>query len=293
MSQSAPGVNRLKPLPQGRAVAVGAPAADGLATSGTSKRMSGTADIQVIARAADVLDALAGSSEGLSLAQIAQRVRLSRSTVHRIVLALIRQDFIRASDAGYRLGPALLRLADASRSSFQTDLQPHLVDLSQALQETVDLSVLTDQKMTFVYQVVAPRRLRAVSGIGISFPLHCTANGKAVLAALPPSSLDLLLPEKLQRFTSATHSQRESLLEELELIRSQGVAFDREEHTVGICAAGVALRSPDGEWHAVSTPLPAQRFYGQEDRLASALLSSCRKMVAVDGDAAEPARRHR
>ncbi len=259
----------------------------------TEGRANGTVDIQSVARAADVLRALAASPDGLSLAQISSVVRLSRSTVHRIVLALVRQDFVRSTESGYRLGPGLLRLAEASRSSFEVDIHHHLTELSAELNETVDLSVMTGQAITFVDQIVARRRLRAVSGIGVSFPLHCTANGKAVLAALPPGSLDELLPPRLERFTPATHVDREALGRELDEVRERGIAFDREEHTVGICAVGMALRAPDGSWHAVSVPLPATRFYGHEERLATALHDAYRRMVGEPSAAAAEPRRAR
>jgi hypothetical protein len=50
-------------------------------TTPSENRSTGQS-IQVIARAARVLRALEGEQSGLSLAQIAQRVDLARSTVH-------------------------------------------------------------------------------------------------------------------------------------------------------------------------------------------------------------------
>src|ERR1700721_1185975 len=76
--------------------------------------------IQVIARAASVLRALEGEQEGLSLAQIAQRVDLARSTVQRIVDALRAEHFLIAATptSGVRLGPALIRLAASPSGEF-------------------------------------------------------------------------------------------------------------------------------------------------------------------------------
>jgi DNA-binding IclR family transcriptional regulator len=235
---------------------------------GPAKKLKGpnevnrAVDVQVIARAAGILSALSDAPSGLSLAQ---------STVHRIVVALCKQDYVRSTESGYQLGSALLRLAEASRSTFELDLTPFLEELSHDLRETVDLSQLTGQTVTFVNQVVAMRRLRAVSGVGISFPLYCTAPGKAILAALDPATATRLLPERFERFTPATHADIASLERELDEIRKSGVAYDREEHTIGICAVGVALQAFDQNWYAVSVPLPAQRFYGQEHHLTKSL----------------------
>src|ERR1700721_234349 len=73
--------------------------------------------IQVIARAAAILRALEHEPEGLSLAQIAQRVKLARSTVQRIVAALAAEKLLIAAspNARVRLGPTILRLAPAAR----------------------------------------------------------------------------------------------------------------------------------------------------------------------------------
>ena len=43
-------------------------------------------------------------------------------------------------------------------------------------------------------------------------------------------------------------------------MRKSGVAFDREEHTHGICAAGIAMNDLAGNYVAISVPVPAQRF---------------------------------
>ena len=243
------------------------------------KEVNRAVDVQVIARAASILGALGDSPGGLSLAQIARMTTLSRSTVHRIVVALCKQDYVRSTDSGYQLGSALLRLAEASRSNFEVDVTPFLVELNRELRETVDLSQLTGQTVTFVNQVIAMRRLRAVSGIGISFPLYCTAPGKAILAALGPAATKRLLPERFERFTPSTHPDLASLERELDEVRRTGIAYDREEHTLGICAIGMALQASDQNWYAVSVPLPAQRFYGQESRLVIALTTSLNAIV--------------
>src|SRR5258708_17721320 len=131
--------------------------------------------IQVITRAVSVLRALEGEPDGLSLGQIALRVGLARSTVQRIVDALRTEQFVIAASltAGVRLGPALIRLAASASVEFDQITRPIISDLSQAVGETVDLSVLKGNVAIFTDQVQGVHRLRAVSSIGESFPLHC------------------------------------------------------------------------------------------------------------------------
>jgi DNA-binding IclR family transcriptional regulator len=66
----------------------------------------------------------------------------------------------------------------------------------------------------------------------------------------------------------------DALLRELKTVRKQGIAFDREEHTLGICAAGVALRDPHGNYVAISVPVPSQRFYEREQLIRDRLLAT-------------------
>jgi DNA-binding IclR family transcriptional regulator len=61
-------------------------------------------------------------------------------------------------------------------------------------------------------------------------------------------------------------------------VRKSGVAFDRDEHTLGISAAGVALRDPSGNFIAISVPVPSQRFQTHETLIAERLLATKRAL---------------
>ena len=156
--------------------------------------------VQVIARAAAILRALEDEAAGLSLGQIAQRVNLARSTVQRIVAALEAEKFlIAASPTGrVRLGPTILRLAASARTDFVAVARPYLTQLSSELKETVDLSVVKKDHLVFIDQVIGSQRLRTVSAVGETFPLHCTANGKAYLASLDNAAIAELIGTELR-----------------------------------------------------------------------------------------------
>ena len=235
--------------------------------------------VQVIERAARILRALADHPDGLSLAQIAERVGLARSTVHRLVSALERERFVIAVSRNGRvkLGPELATLATASEPDLVREVHPFLAQLSGEINETVDLGVLQHDQVVFIDHIAAPRRLRAVSAVGSAFPAHCPANGKALLATLSDPELRRLLPPRLEQLTPNTVTDREQLLAELEIIRRDGIAYDREEHTVGICGLGAVIRDPRGRIASISIPLPSQRFAGNEQQLADTLLRTCRR----------------
>jgi DNA-binding IclR family transcriptional regulator len=236
--------------------------------------------VQVIARAAAILRALEDQATGLSLGQIAERVNLARSTVQRIVAALEAEKLvIAASPAGrVRLGPTLLRLASSVRTDFVAVARPFLAKLSHELHETVDLAMVKRDHLVFTDQVTGSHRLRAVSAVGESFPLYCTANGKAYLAELDDGAVTQLIGKTFERRTPKTLTRVADLIKDLRQVRQTGVAFDREEHTLGICAAGVALRDLMGNYVAISVPVPAARFYDHQALIAERLLATKRAL---------------
>jgi len=243
--------------------------------AGSGERAGG---VQVIARAAAVLRALRDHPDGLSLGELARLLGLARSTVQRIVEALDREQLVIAASPtrGVRLGPALLALAAAARFDVAEFARPVLQALARECGETVDLSLLDGERLVFVDQVAGAQRLRAESGVGVAFPLHASAPGKAMLAALTPTELAVLRPRlRLTALTPATITDWPTLEAELQAVRGCGWAVDQEENAAGICALAAALRLPGGELAAISIPVPAARFGGLREELARRLVERC------------------
>ncbi|MGE2817170.1 IclR family transcriptional regulator [Mycobacterium heidelbergense] len=238
--------------------------------------------IQVIARAAEMLRLLQAHPGGLSQAEIGERLGMARSTVSRILNALDDEGLVasRVARGRYRLGPEIARMAATVRLGVVMDVHPFMEELSRELEETVDLSILDGDRATFVDQVVSPHRLRAISAVGESFPLHCCANGKALLANLSADEQARAVPSRMARLTDNTITTAAALRKELERIRAEGIAYDREEQTEGICAVGAVLTRVPEQMVAISVPVPAQRFYRREEELARTLRAWVRKVDA-------------
>jgi IclR family transcriptional regulator, acetate operon repressor len=231
--------------------------------------------IQVIARAAAVLRALEHRPNGLTLGELAKAVTLPRSTVQRIVDALDNEGLVLAASmtSGVRLGPALLALAAATRFHIAEAARETLEALAKECGETVDLSLMDQDKVVFIDQVAGTHRLTAISAVGVSFPLHCSANGKAVLAAMPADDLAKLRRRlRLTPTTPNTITTWDQLDAEIAAVRERGCSYDREENSIGICAVSAAIRGPSGEVAAISIPAPTQRFLESEAMLSRALL---------------------
>jgi DNA-binding IclR family transcriptional regulator len=157
--------------------------------------------------------------------------------------------------------------------------------LSQEIGETVDLSVLKGNSAIFTDQIQGSHRLRAVSAIGETFPLHCTANGKALLSVLPPEKAARLLQGTLPRLTRNTITKPAELLKAIKTCRRSGIAVDHEEHTEGICALGTGFIDPMGRAVAISIPVPATRFKRIRAQVGRRLLHARATIIRALGNA--------
>lgn len=227
--------------------------------------------IQVIRRAARILNALKQDSSGMSLGQIAEAVALPRSTVQRIVGALTEENLVMSGARGgrIRLGPAIAALAETSRLNVVETCRLILTELSQATGETADLSVLRGDAMIFLDQVPGVHRLRAVSSVGDAFPLTTTANGQACLAELDPADAHRRAQEEWRRL--GTEHAIPDFEARLAQVRARGLAFDLDEHTDGISAVGAAFRDWSGNLYSISVPVPSSRFASVRSLVEEAL----------------------
>ncbi len=236
---------------------------------------TGGSGIRVISRAADILGALSKHQDGLTLGEIAQLTVLPRSTVQRIVKALDDVNLVIAASpsGGVRLGPALLALAGSAKQfSIAKFVRPLIVQLSKDTGETVDLAIMGTDKAVVVDQIAGTHPLLAVSATGTSLPLHSSASGKALLAALPEERLARLkrrLP--LPAVTGNTITSWAVLERELDTVRRTGLAIDREESFAGVCAVGAAIRGPGDEIASIAVAVPTDRFRITERSVSKAL----------------------
>jgi DNA-binding IclR family transcriptional regulator len=241
--------------------------------------------IQVISRAAKILRSLRDEPDGLSLGQIASRVQLPRSTVQRIVHALVAERLLMAASPNgrVRLGMEILALAANSKIDIVEIAHPHIKQLSEATGETVDLAVLRRDHLVFLDQVAGHHRLRAVSAVGELFPLHCTANGKACLALLADGEVRQRLARTELRLANGKLRTVSTLLDELDTIRRTRVAYDEEEHFSGISAIGGAFQDHGGTIYAISIPTPTSRFLTNRERSAPLLLACLDRLSEIAG----------
>jgi len=257
---------------------------------GSRTVISASSDIyklQTLDRAFAVLDLLASSSTSLAVAELVDALQLHKSTAHRLLKVLERHRMVeRAQNGKYRLGLRLCNLG--SRAIEQYDLRdrahPHLRTLVSAVEETAHLCILEKMHMIYIDKQEPEQRIRMISRVGASSPIHCTAVGKAILATMPRARVEEMLPQlDTRRFTRRTITSRDALLEELERTRRRGYAVDDEEREEGVRCAGVAILSARGEAiAALSISGPSSRVTMQEIPRIACKLMTCAKGIQRD-----------
>ena len=222
--------------------------------------------VQSLDRACDILQCLADQGPALGVSEIAGTLGLSKSTVHRLLIALETQRLVRQVSAGrkYQLGIRLfeLGLKAVDEQGLVTSARPRLTSLVTATGETAHLGVLREGEVVSVCAVESPRTLRTPSTVGRRTPAHSSSLGKAILAFAPEEDVHFVAAARgLARFTPTTLCDPEALSEELALIRRRGYAIDNEEFEEGLKCIGAPVWDATGAvTAAVSIAGPAKRL---------------------------------
>jgi DNA-binding IclR family transcriptional regulator len=217
-----------------------------------------------------VLDALDG---GGRLGGIADRAGLPKSTVHRILRRLVDAGYARAEGDGvYALGPRILAIAGEllERLDAGPYARPILRGLHAEVGHTVHLAMLSGDTAVYVEKLADPTLpYQTASRVGMQIPLHCTAIGKSILAALPADEArDLLARHKPQRRTPNTLTAPAELRAELDRVRERGFAIDDEENERNIRCVGSAVHDHRGRPAGAVSVSALTVELGLEDALA-------------------------
>lgn len=212
---------------------------------------------------------------------LSRKLGLSPGATHRILSELTRMGFLsREAEGSYRLGwraAWLARVLDKGLEPLSL-LRSQLTQLAEATGETAHLSTLHEGQVVYLDKVEGWRGVKVSSRLGVPYPPHATASGKALLAE-DPSQLRFL-PQDLPVFTSKTLHSLEDLRTHLTHVARQGYAVDAEEMEEGAACVAVALKTPHGLF-ALSLSGLASRVLSQRERFAELLLGVKREMEGV------------
>ncbi len=179
------------------------------------------------------------------MTQIAERLGMNKSAVHRHLATLERMRFVQRDPTTgvYQLGVRLLQMAYLTLES--NDLRrvaaPFLRRLCDEYQETIDLAVLDDADVVFLDVVESPQRVKLAAAVGQRLPAFATASGKAILAFMPEEAVRRILGRGMPFTTEHAARSPEALLEDLRQTRERGFALAAQEYEVGINAVAAPI----------------------------------------------------
>ena len=241
--------------------------------------------VQSIARAFDVLGALAEGPRGVS--EVAERVQLPKSTAARLLRALSQEGAVEQipGDTRYRLGPRLASLATGTRPTRRlvSIAHPHLVELASKTGEAAGLSVPEGPTMHYVDQVESENPVQVRDWTGTRIPMHAVSSGQVFLAHFAPPAFSRFIAAPLERFTDHTITDASGLLARLRDVRREGYSWVREEYAVGINSVAAPIADADGEVvAAVHVHGPSYRFPAADaDRAVAATVVETAAAIGV------------
>jgi DNA-binding IclR family transcriptional regulator len=227
-------------------------------------RDEGAPNLQSVARAVRALELIAEAG-ALGVSELGRLLGVHKATASRLIATLAERGLVERDPVTekYRLGFGLIRLAGAAMAGLDLVRTGHpiLEDLAERTRETVNLGVLSGDAVVYVDQISGTRAIVSVSWVGRSTPLHCTSNGKVLLANMPAAERDRLLARPLERLSPHTIVDPAALVAQLGEIRIRGYAQTLEELEEGLNAVAAPVRGSDGDVvAALSVSGPAFRM---------------------------------
>jgi len=205
--------------------------------------------VQVLERAFELIDALAANEPLRSLNELCHAVKLHKSTAHRLLQSLEARRYVeRTSRNEYRLGLRLFELGTkaVTRLSYVEIARPHLERLARATGEAAHLGILRQGEIVSLVHAEGRQTLHMPSTVGRRTPVHCSSQGKVMLASLSDHAIEEILKKGLEALTPKTISSVTRFRQELKRVRVRGYAVDDEECERGLRCIGAPVRDHSG-----------------------------------------------
>ena len=222
----------------------------------------------------------------IGISNLARRLGLAKSTVHRLAVTLAAEGFLEQNpDNGrYRLGLSLFSLGPLVRRRMDVSnvARPLLGALRDKTQEAVHLAIVAQTSIVYLYNLESSQAIGIRSYIGARKQAFCTAEGRVLLAFGAPAVLDAVLAEALKERTPKTGTAKAALKRALEVVRQSGYAVDDEESEVGMRGLAAPIRDISGKViAAVGLAGPIQRLTKKDLRTLATEVIATADAVSV------------
>ena len=238
--------------------------------------------------AARLLKVFRSREADLGVSELARRLGLGKSTVHRMLTTLVAEGLIEQNPrtGGYRLGIVMFELGEAVRvhMDLHAAVGPVLGELRAQTGESSQVGVLDGHEVVYVDRLESAHSLRLFTETGRRVPVHCTSSGKVLLAYLPEARRQAVLrAAPLTALTPHTITDRvPARAPSWTGSAARGWAEAVNEREIGVASIAAPVRDVSGEVvAAISIGVP----------LARCSVMALRRLAPVIMEAAEAASR--
>lgn len=215
---------------------------------------------KTVLKALKIIEELSGADSGLTNSEIANRVKINPSTCYRLLSTLKNQGYISKEDNLYRLGYKIFQIKGLNNNKLllKKSIEPFLIELEEKFGCTINLGIRRGDSAVPIEIIEGSKNLVVNKNIGVPAPLYASSLGKCFLAFIEKEIREFLLSRiNLNSYTQNTITQKSNLINELEKVRNQGYAVDKEEYIEGIVCVGVPILNKNGEpIFAISISVP-------------------------------------
>jgi IclR family KDG regulon transcriptional repressor len=199
-----------------------------------------------VKKAFAILSAISSSKEGLGVSELAQDLKMAKSTVHGMTstleeLGAVMRDPLTKK---YKLGFTLLEIGRSaySRIDLKTSARPVMEELMEKTRTSVFLGILNWGHVTVLDIVESRQDLKITAPVGSTIPLFAGAVGKVFLASMEEAQAEKMVKSKgLPRFTVNSIADTKLYFQELRRVREKRYAVDDEEYIMGVRAVASPL----------------------------------------------------
>lgn len=233
-----------------------------------------------------VLEAIVDQPQSVGLPDLADRVGMSRQSLHRLLQQLHENGIVVKvpNRDRFAIGARFSKIAFAAICSANQGppLRAIIQQAVAGIRETINLGVIAGREYVYVERVECDRYPRIYLETGTRMQPHVTSGGKAMLANLPLKARDIVVETlELKRYTPHTITDKKKLQKELDLIKERGFAIAWQEFSEGIIGVGVPILGHDGTAMAsLALHAPIQRISKDDAPKYAAKLQKAAKRLA-------------
>lgn len=208
--------------------------------------------VHAIEKSIRLLDCFWLERRPLSLRELEQMTGWAKSTIHGLLASMVDSGVVEQdrTDGKYRLGYHLFELGSAVNQGWDVPAicRPHLQDIVDRFRESVYLARQSGDELILVECCEPRTSFRITSEVGTRLPLHCSSQGKVILANRSVYEAERLLRRSaLHAYTPKTVTDPDLLLAELNRARETGYAHEHEEYKLGLCSVAAPIFDGNGE----------------------------------------------